>query len=365
MPDDVASGTAPDPEPTIEQPAGTQPTTPRTDAATTAGGYEYTVVDDENVDAPLPRVSRSNRGGTSTMLPWLIAAAIVPALIVGVGVWFLASSRSGGADKARVSADVANLLNVFSQTSDGSVSTRYEAKLAPGFPDGVPAYPGGTIVSSVVQTRGNDLSFLVVYDTKDSREKVTAYFADQLKNDPWQIVAAQDARESTLEQFSRIDDPTITGLVLVSESDAAKLTTIVQNVQVTGGAASATKTPFTAPTARTLPEGYPASDVPAYNDALLIESAFQKQGGATSYLASYVTKNKASDVLDFYRGKFKDGGLSVTDGDASRSTLVNAQAIQFSNDAQDVTGQIVVGAFAQDDSYTRIDVQTRDAKKQQ
>ena len=68
-------------------------------------------------------------------------------------------------------------------------------------------------------------------------------------------------------------------------------------------------------------------------------------------------------MLDFYRGKFKDGGLSVQTGDASGSTLVDAEAVQFSNDSKNITGQIVVGKFAQDDTYTRIDVQTRAAKK--
>ena len=366
MPDEILPGAEPDPERAINDVPSPEPPA-RTDAeSTTASGYAYTVVDDENVETPagasgVPARRAARRG--SAMLPWLIAAAIVPAIIVGVAVWFIASSRGGSGDKGRVSADVANLLNVFSQASDGSVSTRYEAKLPPGFPDGIPAYPGGTIVSSVTQPRGADQSYLVVYDATDSRAKVSAYFADQLKNDPWQIVAAQDGRESTLQQFSRIDDPNISGLVLISESAGGKLTTIVQNVQVAGGAKDAPKIAFAAIAARTLPEGYPESDVPAYNDALLIESAFQKQGSATSYIASYITKGAASDVLDFYRGKFKDGGLSVQTGDASGSTLVDAEAVQFSNDSKNITGQIVVGKFAQDDTYTRIDVQTRAAKK--
>lgn len=329
--------------------------------STTPRGYAYSVVDDSNGGSDAHTATQASSGGGRGMLVPLLLAAIVPAIIVGVAVWFIASSRGGSSDPSRISGDVANLLNVFSQGADGSVATRYESQLAPGFPGGVPAYPGAKIVSSVRQVKGADVSYLAVYDTKDSREKVSSYFDDKFAADPWQVDAGQDGRESTLAQFSKIDDPNVTGLVLVSASDSGKLTTIVQNIQVTAGASDATKTTFSPIGARTLPDKYP-DRVPPYTDALLIESAFQKQGGASSYLASYVTKDGASDVLDFYRGKFTGDGLMVRDGDASASTLKDAQLVQFSTVAQDITGQVTVGKFAQDDAYTRIDIQTRVAK---
>ena len=361
MPDDVPS-TAPESQPRTDGAPTERAATPAADVneSTTPGGYAYSVVDDNGDDARAPMPASSQGSGRGMLVP-LLLAALVPAIIVGVAVWFIASSRGGGSDNSRVSADVANLLNIFSQGSDGSVSTPFESQLAPGFPDGIPAYPGAKIVSSVRQTKGADVSYLVVYDANDSRDKVSAYFADKLKADPWQVDAGQDGRESTLAQFSKIDDPNITGLVLVSASNGGKLTTIVQNVQVTAGAADAPKTSFSPIGARSLPDKYP-DGVPPYRDALLIESAFQKQGGAASYLASYITKDGASDVLDFYRGKFKDGGLTVRDGDATSSTLKDAQLVQFSTNAQDLTGQVTVGKFAQDEAYTRIDIQSRVAK---
>jgi hypothetical protein len=227
--------------------------------------------------------------------------------------------------------------------------------LAPGFPNDIPQYPGAKLLSSLAQIHGEDVSYVAIYDTKDGRDKVAALFSDKFKNDPWQIDGGQDSRESTLHQFSKIDDPNVTGLVLVGESKDGKTTTILESVQVSSGAKDAKAPAFSAVAARTLPDGFPDT-VQAYTDATLIESAYQKKSGTKSFAVSYITKGDAAGVLDFYRNSFKDAKLTVQDGDASASTLQDAAAIQFADANKTLVGGITVGKFADDATYTRIDV---------
>ncbi len=349
MPDDAPQDEhAPDPSP--ESPAIADAATPA--EAMTPGGYSYTIVDDTTDSAAPPMQSKSKRGG----VPILIAAvaAIVPAAIVGVVVWLLASS-GGGTSTSRLGGDMTTLLNAFSQGQPGTITTRYESTLAPGFPSDVPLYPGAKLLSSLSQVKGEDVSYVAIYDTKDSRNKVTELFRNKFKDDPWQIDGGQDGRESTLHQFSKINDPNVTGLVLVGSSKDGKTTTILESVQVTAGAKHAKAPAFATEAARTLPDGFPDS-VPAFKDATLIESAYQTKAGAKSFVASYITKGDASGVLDFYRSTFKDAKFTVADGDASASALQDAEAIQFNDGKKQLVGGVTVGKFADDATYTRIDV---------
>lgn len=321
----------------------------------TPGGYAYTVVDDDDAPAPAPSAGGGVRAsGVHPLL--LVAAAIIPAVIVGVAVWLLASS-GGGSDKNRVNADVSNVVNAFTQ-AQGSTSTRYEGKLAPGYPDGLPAYPGATLLSSILQLRGQDASYLVIYDTPDARQKVSSYFRDKLAADPFQLDAAQDGRDSTLSQFSRIDDPQISGLVLSAESDKDTRTTIVTSVQVVSGAKNSALPSYNPGASKTLPDGFPDA-VPSYPGAVIIESGYQKQAGARTFILSFVTKDEITKALDFYRAQLPNGGLTVTDGDASQSSLESAAAVQFTDAAKTLGGQVVAGKLAEDATYTRIDMQVR------
>ena len=355
MPDDAPQDAhAPDAASDSMQLAEDRPT----EEATTPGGYSYTVVDD-NAEGSAPSArTKSRRGG----VPLLIAAVatIVPAAIVGVLVWLLASS-GGGSGSSRLGADVTTLLNAFSQGQPGTTTTRYEGTLAPGFPGDIPSYPGAKVLSSVSVLSGEDAGYLVIYDTKDSRDKVASLFGSKFSDDPWQIDGGQDGRETTVHQFSKINDSNVTGFVLVAASKDGKTTTILESVQISSGAKDAATPAFSVVAARTLPDGFPDA-VPPYADATLIESAFQKKAGTKSFAVSYITKGDASGVLDFYRGTFKDAKLAVQDGDASKSSLKDAEAIQFADAKKTLVGGITVGKFADDEAYTRIDVTVQVAK---
>lgn len=353
MPDDApATDPAPDMAKIAEERSA--------DEATTAGGYSYTLVDDNDTAGGARPVA--GIAGRRRRMPLLLAAAaaVVPAVIVAAVVWLLASS-GGGNGTSRLGADMTTLLHAFSQGQPGTTTTRYEGTLAPGFPKDVPLYPGAKVLTSLAQVHAEDVSYVAIYDTKDGRDSVAARFAKDLDNDPWQIDGGQDGRESTLHQFSKIDDPNISGLVLVSASKDGKTTMILESVQVAAGAKDAKSPAFSVVAARALPDGFPDA-VPPYTDATLIESAYQKKAGAKSFAISYITKDAALGVLDFYRGKFKDAKLMVQDSDASASSLQDAEAIQFADAKRTLAGGITVGKFADDATYTRIDVTVQVAK---
>jgi hypothetical protein len=264
---------------------------------------------------------------------------------------------------------VASILNAFS-SQQGTTSTRFEGKAPPDAPSGIPSYPGAQVVSSLRQVQGTDASYLIVYDTSDRRDAVAKYFGDKLDADPWQLQGGQTDQNGTVQQFSSIKDPNISGLVLVAESKDDKVTTILESIQVVSGAANASKEPYSPGSSKPVPSGFP-SNIPEYPGSVNIESAYQKQAGGNQYIISLVTKDDAAKVLDFYRGKFKGNGWTVADApdpnapapdpsatpDASATPAGPATAISFTDDKTQLSGSVSTSKLTEDDSYTRVDVQ--------
>jgi hypothetical protein len=321
-------------------------------AATTPGGYSYTVVDDSEP-------TKADRAG-SRRRRWLpvLAAALIPAAIVGALVWVFAPG--GESQDDRVHRDVTNVLNAFSSSQEGT-TTRFEGELPPGFPDDLPVYPGARVLASLLQVGDSDAGYLVIYDTDDARADVAAFYDERLSADPWQVDAGQDGRDTTAHQFSKIDDPNIAGVLLIAESKDDELTTIVASVQVVAGAEDLDPQAFVEPPGRALPQGFPPG-IPVYDGAVLIESAFQRQAGARNFALSFITRDDASDVLDFYRDRLEEEDLSVEDAGTGSSSIEDAEAIRFADAALELTGEVAVGAFSDDENYTRIDLQVSDQR---
>lgn len=317
----------------------------------TEGGYAYTLADD-SVTTGAPAAPSPRRRRVRFWLA-LAAAAIVPAAAVGAAVWFVGADGedSGG----RQNQNVSNVINAFSQGGGAPSLQRYEGELPPGYPDDLPEYPDADLIASLAQGGEGAAGYLVVYDTTDDREDVAAFFADQLNEDPWQIDAGRDGRESTLHQFSKIDDADVSGVVLSASSKDGDVTTIVVNVQIASGARDVEED-FELGVTKPLPEGFP-EDVPQYPDAIVIESAFQNEPGAENFIISFVTRDNVTSVFDFYRQELGEG-WTVEDADASESPLEDAQALSFSRDDA-ISGGIVAGVFAEDRNYTQVDLTVR------
>jgi hypothetical protein len=347
----------------VNPPAENQPDTGAagTGATVTPGGYPYEVVDDAadggetSIDdtASFP----SPRHGVPVWA--VVVAAVIPAAIVAGVMWFLLSGGSGGGD--RVNADTTSLLHAFTQGTEGTITTRYEGRFPPGYPDGIPAYEGAEVVASVAQVGDPAVSYVVVQDVGASRDTVAAAMKEQLDATPWQIEIGQDNRDNTFYQYRNTENADLTGIMILSASEDGSRTTIITSIQQASGAAGRTPDPYEPVASRATPPDFPA-EVPAYDGALLIQSAYQNAPGSKSFAVTYITKDGASDILGGLRGKLEGAGLTVEDGDPSTSTLEGAQAIRFSDAELALTGEIVVGVFPLDGSYTQIDVQVQDQR---
>jgi hypothetical protein len=354
--DERAAGEGPlDPERQQEEPAPSAPEPVPPPGGVTEGGYSYTVVEPTPpAETPAPKPRRERQ--PVHIGPFVLAAIIVvPALIAGAAAWFIASALDGGGGGGdRTNANVASVINAFSQ-GQGGTTQRIEGALPAGLPEDIPSYPGAHVVSSLVSVSGEDAVYLVIYDTTDSLEEVGAHFTEALGEDPWQLDGAQDARETSLRQFTKIDDADVEGLYLIAESKNADLTTIFLSVQVTSGADAAELEDFEPRASKTLPDGFPSA-VPQYPDAVVIETGFQKQPDGTRYSVSAITRDGQSGTLQYFRDAFEDQGWTVEDTDASQAGLENAEAITFEAEGGDLTGNVVVGDFPEDRNYRRIDL---------
>jgi hypothetical protein len=331
--------------------------TPAAGEGVTEGGYSYTVVGDtaEADRPPVEEPERVDRARGRSL--GVVAAAVVVLLAVGAGAFFAGRMLRDDDGGDRATANVGSVINAFSQGGEGATVHRYEGELPPGYPDDVPAYPGAELIASIVQISGPSAGYLAVYDTADDREDVAAYFTENFDEDPWQVDAGRDTRDSALQQFSKIDDPDVTGLVLSASSKDDDVTTIVVSVQVTGGAETPDED-FEPGVTKALPNGFP-QDVPQYPEAIIIESAFQNQPRANSFIISFITRDDVTSVLDFFRDQFEEKGWTVTDSDASESPLEDAEALDFGNasgEEEEITGALVAGEFPDDNNYTEVDL---------
>jgi len=334
--------------PSGEKPAEQRPA-PGSDAVTD-GGYAYSVVPDgvAAADAP-PRAPRRR-------LPWAWIGAMVVVGIAAAGGGWLASSLLDDGGGGHANATVSSVINAFSAGQDGTVTRRYEGALPPGLPGDIPSYPNADVVSSLAQFTGEDVAYLVVYHTGDAADDVVAHFDERLGEDPWQVDAGRDREDGDLRQFSKINDPDVTGVLLVAESQERESTTIVLSVQVIAGANNGDKGEFEPGVSKALPEGFPG-EVPAYPDSIAIESAFQHEPAGDTFVVSFITKDNPSSAIEFYRDAFGDKGWDVTDGDSSQSPLPGAEAITFASDGDNLSGRVFAGEFDEDANYARIDIQ--------
>lgn len=336
-----------------EQPSGEQPGEQHgaSGDAVTEGGYAYSVVAEGASLGPdaEPRRRRS--------LPWAwLGGVIVVGVAAAAGGWFASSALGGGGGSDRADANVGSVINAFSSGQDGTIVRRFDGELPPGLPGDIPSYPGAHVVSSVAQIGEDDVAYLVVYDTKDGADDVVAHFDEAFAADPWQIEAGRDRQDGELRQFSKIDDPDITGVVLVAPSQDRGLTTIVLSVQVIAGVDDSDKGDYAPGVSRPLPDGFPG-EVPLYPEAITIESAFQREPAGDSFAVSFITKDKASNAIQYYRDAFGEKGWDVADGDASQSPLPDAEVITFSSESDKLSGRVFAGEFNEDANYARIDIQ--------
>jgi hypothetical protein len=149
--------------------------------------------------------------------------------------------------------------------------------------------------------------------------------------------------------------------VLLTESKDGGSTTIITSVQLASGGEDRDDEPFTPVAGRPVPDGFP-TELPVFDGAVIIESAFQTAAEGKSFAVTYIVKAEIGDVIDHHRQTLEDAGLTVADGDPSTSPLEDAQLITFTGEEPGLEGEVAVGVFAEDDGYVQIDVRVGDER---
>lgn len=335
---------------------------PRPEGGVTDSGYSYTVVGEASGEAADETEARKSPPAEVRIPRWgLAAAVIVPAVIVGVVTWLLASQfgdDGGGGGGSRLERNVTNVVNAFSQGGEGTTGViRHEGALPAAFPDEIPLYPDSRVISSIVQIRGDDAGYIVVFDTDDARQDVANFFEDALSEDPWQVEVGQTGRDSTVLQFSNIEDADIEGVALAAESKDDQVTTIFMSINVVGGADDNDVEDFEPGQSRPLPAGFPAEQVPQYPDSTIIETGFQRAPGGDQFIASMVTQDEPSDVMEYYRDQLEGNGWTVEDAPEGSSTMADGSLINFTSEDGATAGTVEAGALAEDGDFTRVNIQ--------
>ena len=297
---------------------------------------------------------RGASGGLPRWLPYFLLA-VVPAVVVGVLVFAIGGGGGGGSD-----ASAAGALDGFVRLGGSSGDVQSFAKtLPPGFPKDLPTYSGSKLVVSFLIASDQGNNYFVIYQTKDKPDAVLKYFQDKLDKDPWQVEVAQSSSDFTGLRFSRPDNADVQGDLSVNHSDLDNQTTIYVSYQdlKPSSQAAPTQKPFKLPAAKDLPPGFP-TDIPIFagkNPSTVTATYFERGGGGTNYLVTFLTKDQQDDVIAYYKSEFGKKGWTVTDSKTTSSSF--ELAIDFQDGAkQQLQGSIHADTFQDDASYTQVNM---------
>jgi hypothetical protein len=281
--------------------------------------------------------------------------AIVPAVIVGLAVYLLAGGGSSNDDRA---ASVIDGFIRFNPPEEGETVTTYRNEFPPNFPAEFPEYSGADIVASFATASQQGTIYFAALSMSDAPDEVYQFFFENLDTEPWQVEYAQASDELTAIVFTRPDNPDIEGQVRIHRAEFGGDTTMFISMPDLGQTdASAEAKPFVLSASRTLPPGFP-DDVPIYEGdaSVVLETAIQRSAGNNIFFISFLTKDSQTDVLNFYRRDFQGKGWTVTDSDLTANNF--SLGIDFQDGVrQEISGSVAADSFAEDSSYTRVDLQ--------
>jgi hypothetical protein len=308
----------------------------------------------EQAGSQLPPPATHQQGGA--LPPWLplAALAVVPAFIVGLVVYILASgSGSGGGGGA------AGIIDSFLrlQPDANTQVERYRGRLPDGFPDNIPIYRGARPVVSFAITTPEGKNYFVILTTSAGEDQVFQYYRDAFDQDPWQVEVGQSSSEVLGLQFSRPDNPDVSGVITVRHSDLDNTTSIFLSYEDISAALApgSGSVPFTVRPSRPLPSGFP-SDIPIYeqSESVVMDTYFQRGQGGQVFAVTFLTRDSQDDVISFYREEFEKRGWTTNDTSPGGTSF--AVSIDFADKDQTLSGEITADSFQEDAAYTRVDL---------
>ena len=154
-------------------------------------------------------------------------------------------------------------------------------------------------------------------------------------------------------QFDKVDDANVTGGVAINSTDSDGASSIVVSVQaILEEARRGEEEPFVLGKSKEVPQTFP-SEIPVYPGATIVDTAWLRSPGNTDFAVTLLTEDGQSDVIDFYRGELSGLGWDVVDEEDTGFALV----ISFSDENDELSGSVSADVFADDESYTQVDIQ--------
>jgi len=355
QPSDPAPAKEPPATPTSAEATAPAPSTPiasettapgvQSDPSAVAVGESVAAAPTVAFEVAAPKRSRS----LPKWLP-LVALAIVPALIVGAIVFFVAGGSNGG------DTDAARIVDGLVRLNGSEGMTTYEGELPPEFADDFPIY--GDVVVSIAIAGQEGTSYFIVLASDDDATEIYDYYSRELDEGAWQVEFGSSGDEVSGVSFLRPDNPDITGQVSIFRSGIDGKTAMyvsLEDISQTTLPGSSDK-PFVLGASRPLPPGFP-NDIPIYKateGTTVIETGFQRGQGGQLFLVTFLTKDSQDDVIEFYTQEFEKRGWNVNEGVLDTNF---ALGIDFDDGpSQGITGSVNADNFDDDESYTKVDL---------
>jgi hypothetical protein len=285
---------------------------------------------------------------------------------IALAVLVLAGCSGGDGDRT---AGIIHRLLLASQLEDPSALESFVGKLPDDLPIEPPLYPeADLIVSSRAPAPELDgaaapgvsdgtvpqpVLYFLVLDTDADREHVFTYYQERLDSDPWQLEGSFSSPLLDTLQFSNVEDPDLSGAVSIARGGDDGRTSILVSLQ-DAGAFREELPPFEPDPSLPLPKDFPP-EIPAYEGAIVTDSAFFREPGSESFLIVFLTKDSQSDVIDFYKDEFEERGWKVTD----LAPVELEEQFEFQDPSADIQGELLADRFDADRTYTEVRLQLR------
>jgi len=279
-----------------------------------------------------------------------------------------AAACGGGASDDRTAGIIHRLLLAAGVDDAGSFES-FVGALPDDLPVDVPQYPGADLIVSSQQPAplgglddppadagGNvpePVLYFIVLDTDDERDKVLAFYEQELDADPWQLESSFSTAQLDTLQFVNVRDTDISGAVSIARGGDDDRTSILISLQ-DAGAFREEALEFELDESLPAPKEFPA-DVPLYENGTITGTAFFREPGSESFLIIFLTTDSQDAVIAFYREAFEERGWTVTDGEP----FGLEERIDFNDDALDIQGELIADRFPQARDYTEVRLQVQ------
>jgi hypothetical protein len=265
---------------------------------------------------------------------------------------FVAIGCGSSSTDSKAQAIVQKFLEV-SQSPD-TQSQVMLGKVPDDLPADLPAYPGASLLGSVVTTASGGLKDdSVLRETGDSVGDVYAFYEQAFDTSPWQILASTAQGKIAALQFGNASNPNMAGTVVVQPESSGNGSVIYTSVQ-TAPAETPTSEPFAPEPSKALPRGWP-SQIPVYPNANITDTTWSRSSGSMQWQVSLLAVATPEDIIDYYRTQLSNAGFTVT----NNPDQGGVSSLSFENKltATPWSGTVTAQTFVQDSTYAQAVIQ--------